>query len=117
VLLGHAQETAAVPDRPMPEPGPPQNIDIPMIEGGNTVGDTLTCTKGNWYGEPTSYAYQWRGDETNVGQGGDSYVVGADDVGRSMTCVVTATNIGGSTQAPPSNAISINPISARRSRS
>jgi hypothetical protein len=41
-------------------------------------------------------------DGADVGDGSNPYVVTADDVGHTMTCVVTATNDTGSTAAPPS---------------
>jgi hypothetical protein len=86
---------------------PPTNIDVPHISGTAAVGATLTCTTGNWTGEPDTYAYQWQSGATNVGGNSPAYVVAPTDAAASITCVVTATNIGGSTAAPPSNAIAI----------
>jgi hypothetical protein len=80
----------------------PANTSVPYAW---QEGDTLNSTMGNWTAEPTSYAYQWQRDGTPVGAGGATYPVGAADVGKSMTCVVTATNPNGSTRAPPSNAV------------
>jgi predicted fused transcriptional regulator/phosphomethylpyrimidine kinase len=57
---------------------------------------------GNWTGEPTSYAYAWQIDGAAAGTGTADYAVQAGDVGKSATCVVTATNAAGSTAAPPS---------------
>ena len=89
---------------------PPANVDVPHVSGTGTVGQTLTCTMGNWdnmgSGE-VSYAYQWQSDGTTDLATGSSYVVAAGDVGHSITCVVTATNALGSTAAPPSNAVSV----------
>jgi len=104
----HKMQNAAVPDRPTPAPGAPTNVDVPHLGGNGAVGETLTCTKGNWHGEPTGYAYAWKSDGAAIaGTTGDSYVVAAGDVGKSITCLVTATNAAGSTQAPPSNAVSV----------
>jgi len=92
------------------DPGPlaaPLNVDVPAVSGNGTVGATLNCTMGNWTGDPTSYAYQWKSDGTDVAGTGDSYVVAAGDAGHGITCVVTATNDAGSTAAPPSNAVAI----------
>jgi hypothetical protein len=94
------------------EPGeaataPPAVVDVPHVAGNGAVGDTLTCTMGNWSGEPTSYGYQWKSDGSADLGTGDTYVVTAGDSGHSITCVVTATNDLGSTEAPPSNAIAI----------
>jgi hypothetical protein len=106
--LRHAQQTAAVPDRPTPAPGAPSNVDVPNLSGNGAVGETLTCTMGNWHGEPTGYAYDWKSDGTAIsGASGNTYVVAAGDAGKSITCVVTATNAAGSTEAPPSNAVQV----------
>jgi len=86
---------------------PPVNRDIPMISGTGSVAATLNCTMGNWDGEPTSYAYQWQANGAPVGTGTASYTTTAGDAGKSIVCVVTATNAAGSTAAPPSNAIAI----------
>jgi hypothetical protein len=85
----------------------PANVDAPAVTGTGTVGETLTVTMGNWTGEPTNYAYQWQRDGMGGLQGSESYVVVDADVGHSITCVVTATNAAGSTEAAPSNAIAV----------
>jgi len=86
---------------------PPAVVDVPHVSGNGAVGDTLTCTMGNWDGVPTSYSYQWKSDgATDLGTG-DTYVVAPSDSGHSLTCIVTATNDLGSTEAPPSNAVAI----------
>ena len=38
---------------------PPVNVDVPYVA---QEGSVLTCTMGNWEGEPSHYAYQWRVD-------------------------------------------------------
>ena len=81
---------------------PPVNVDVPHVQ---QAGDTLTCTMGNWQGEPTSYAYQWQLDGTDITGGTATLPVVAADAGSTATCVVTATNASGSTAAPPSNAL------------
>lgn len=85
----------------------PTNIDVPHVTGDGVVGEVLTCTTGNWNGEPTSYSYQWLSDAIQVGTNSDAYTVAGSDAGQSLTCVVTATNAGGSTVAPPSNAVAV----------
>jgi hypothetical protein len=85
--------------------GRPTNVDIPFVSGTGDVGSSLNCTMGNWTGEPTGYVGKWMSDGTvEVGTGAD-YVVADTDVGHSLTCVVTATNVLGEGTAPPSNAI------------
>lgn len=90
-----------------PAPGAPTNRDVPHLQGNGAVGEVLTCTKGNWNGEPTGYAYAWKSNTAAVGGTGDTYTVAESDAGHSITCVVTATNAAGSTTAPPSNAVHV----------
>ena len=93
-----------------PDPAP-VNVDVPMASGTGTVDSMLNCTMGNWQymeTDPHSYAYQWKNDGNDALNGTNAnYIVVTGDRGHSMTCVVTATNASGSTDAPPSNAIAI----------
>ena len=82
----------------------PVNVDVPYAY---QEGNVVNCTMGNWTNEPDSYAYQWKSGPTNIGAGGPSYIVTSADVGRTVNCVVTATNPGGSVSAPPSNSVTI----------
>ncbi len=84
-------------------PAAPVNRDVPYV---SQDGETLHCTMGNWTGEPTSYAYAWQ-DVAGPTSDTDSYTIVADDTGHVITCVVTATNDVGSTEAPPSNGVTI----------
>lgn len=87
---------------------PPVNVDVPHVSGNGVAGEVLNCTMGNWDNTPTSYAYQWQSDGMDVAAAsGDTYTVDPADQGKSITCVVTATNSAGSTEAPPSNAVVI----------
>jgi hypothetical protein len=79
----------------------------PYVDGTGTVGMVLTCTMGTWTGEPTSYAYKWLRDNTPVISIDSKYTIVAADSGHGITCVVTATNIGGSTDSPPSNKVDV----------
>jgi hypothetical protein len=88
----------------------PINTDVPYVF---QEGDLLTCTMGTWTGEPTSYAYQWALDGTAAGDGSETLTVTVDDVGRTATCVVSATNDLGTTEAPPSNAHIVTDVAAR----
>lgn len=81
---------------------PPVNLYVPQASQENGV---VNCTMGEWAGEPSSYAYAWQSDGADVGDGTNPYPVTADDVGKTVTCVVTATNAGGATAAPPSNGV------------
>lgn len=86
----------------LPPQAPPVNVDVPHVLQDS---DTLTCTMGNWEGEPTAYEYQWiRDDDTVIGTGA-SYLVTPDDIGTTVVCIVTASNAAGATEAPPSNGV------------
>jgi hypothetical protein len=77
----------------------PVNVAVPAVTQDDVL---LNCTMGEWSGEPTSYAYQWQIDGADAGLDAASYITTTDDVGKTATCVVTATNATGSTAAPPS---------------
>jgi hypothetical protein len=82
-----------------PPTDPPVNTAVPHV---SQDGELLNCTMGEWEGTPTAYAYQWQLDGATVGTGGATYTVLPADVGLTATCIVTATNALGSTEAPPS---------------
>jgi hypothetical protein len=81
---------------------PPVNTTVPYV---SQTGIVLNCTMGTWSGEPTSYAYQWQLDGAEIGSDAPDYTTSPGEVGKTATCVVTATNLGGSTAAPPSNGV------------
>jgi len=87
-------------------PAAPVNTLLPNVTGVAIVGDILTTDDGTWTGSPTSYAYQWKRGATNIGTNANTYTLVNADAGQSITCVVTATNGGGSTPAT-SNAVQI----------
>jgi hypothetical protein len=102
-----ARDAGLQPDRPV-------NTAVPAVMPQTAnVGDALTCTMGEWTGEPDSYTYSWRhaGDPAEIATG-DSYTTVAGDAGTSVQCVVTATNSAGSTAASASNAVAV-PTAAR----
>ena len=87
---------------------PPVNTSAPAVTGTGTVGNTLSCTQGNWTYVPTAYAYQWRRNGVNIGGAtAATYLLQAADSGTNITCSVTATNAAGSTVAPISKAIAV----------
>jgi len=100
----HAAEIAALTGAMIGAQGPPVNVDVPLV---TQAGATLSCTMGNWTGEPTSYAYAWHNDGVANGGTGAMYSVAPEDSGHNLACVVTATNALGSTNAPMSNAVAI----------
>ena len=87
----------------------PVNTIAPVISGTATLGSTLTSTTGTWTGLPTpSYTYQWyRGESIISGATNSTYVTVVADSIASITCVVTATNLAGSSNAT-SNALTMN---------
>lgn len=78
---------------------PPVNTVAPAISGTEMEGETLTCSQGTWTGEGTiTYAYQWERSGTPIGGAtSTTYVLTAADVGETLTCVVSASNAGGTT--------------------
>ncbi|WP_316214306.1 hypothetical protein [Bradyrhizobium sp. SZCCHNR2032] len=78
----------------------PTNTALPAITGPSLVGGTLRASQGSWSGSPSTYAYQWKSNGTNIpGATTSSYVTQAGDVGNSITCTVTASNGWGSASA------------------
>lgn len=68
---------------------------LPEITGTKTEGQTLTCSTGTWSNTPDAYAYQWnRGGSPIIGATASTRVLSAADVGFTMTCTVTARNLG-----------------------
>ena len=61
---------------------------------------------GNWNNEPTTYAYAWKLDGTAASTDVTQPVT-VDDVGKLATCIVTATNLAGSTAAPETDPLEI----------
>ncbi|HEY0902813.1 MAG TPA: Ig-like domain repeat protein [Marmoricola sp.] len=68
----------------------------PTIGGTPAVGRTLTVDPGSWgTGETPTYTYQWRRDASDIaGATAATHVVTTDDVGHTLTVVVTATRPG-----------------------
>lgn len=75
----------------------PANSTIPVLTGSGRLGTVLTCSKGSWTHIPTKYAFQWKRDGVNItGATNAHYLVATADMGHSLTCAVTASNLGGS---------------------
>jgi hypothetical protein len=87
----------------------PEVVTEPFVSGTPPYaqGSTLNCTMGNWSNVPVSYAYQWQRDGVNiVGATTNSRILAAADVGgHDLSCIVTATNAGGSSLPSASNII------------
>lgn len=83
----------------------PANTSVPVVSGTAAVGSTLTSSTGTWTGtDPITFAYQWQRGTTNIsGATSSSYLIQAGDAGSTLRCVVTATNVAGSTSANSAN--------------
>lgn len=79
---------------------PPVSTVDPAITGTASVGQTLTVSDGTWVGTPTiTYQWQWAHISANIYNANtNSYSIVAEDQGRSLTCIVTATSNSGITQ-------------------
>ncbi len=87
--------------------GPPTLSGSPTLSGATNPGDTLTCSRGTWTGNPTGYSYSWyRNGTLLAGFSGSTYTLGTLDEGTTLACGVTATNSAGSASAT-SNAVTI----------
>jgi GH25 family lysozyme M1 (1,4-beta-N-acetylmuramidase) len=85
----------------------PAATSAPAVIGTPQAGQVLTSSVGTWTGAPTSFAYQWqRCGATGtpcvaiVGANASSYTLTPDDIGATISLVVTATGTGGSTSVP-----------------
>lgn len=70
---------------------------LPAISGTANVGEILTVTSGTWSGSPTiSYQWQWAHIRANIHNANtNTYTIANEDLGQSVTCMVTATSSGG----------------------
>ena len=79
---------------------PPMNTAPPTVDGTATEGLALTASAGVWAGTtPIAYGYQWRRcDSTGFsctdvsGRTAATYVLGADDVGKTLRISVSGAN-------------------------
>ena len=78
----------------------------PAVTGEATAGQQLTSSVGTWSGSPTSFAYQWRRCDVSgstctaiTGATQSAYTLTPDDIGATLSLVVTATSSGGSQAA------------------
>ena len=90
-----------VVNKPQPEPsGMPLNIEAPLIPRPTyTVGEMPNVNDGTWTGIlPITFSYQWKRNGIDIiGETNNEYTTVLADLGQTITCLVTATNIVGST--------------------
>ncbi len=92
-----AQEFAASVDNPSSTA--PRSLSRPAISGTAKIGSRLSCSRGSWSRTPTTYAYQWMRNATDIpGATSSSYLLQAADLGANLSCRVTATNAAGSAE-------------------
>ncbi|HET9114827.1 MAG TPA: GH25 family lysozyme [Gaiellaceae bacterium] len=84
----------------------PTSVTPPQIAGTAQVGQILAASVGAWTGAPKTFAYRWRRcNAAGVScvaiphAVGSRYTLTPDDVGSTLSLVVTATGPGGSTSA------------------
>lgn len=84
----------------------PANLKPPVVSGAAQVGQTLTGSVGTWTGAPNTFTYRWR----RCNAAGASCValphaanakrtLTPDDIGSTLSLVVTATGAGGAASA------------------
>ena len=97
---GAATGAPAIGPVTVPPPPAPTNTTAPTITGTPDVGDTVSCNPGTWTGSPT-FSYTWELDGTVIpGATTSTYTIPTTAAGGKLTCVVSATNTGGSATAP-----------------
>lgn len=85
----------------VPPAGPPVSTVPPALTGDPHKGSVLTCSTGEWTESPTTFAWRWLRDDVVIpDEIGQTYPVTGEDVGTSLSCIVTATNELGSAEAP-----------------
>ncbi len=85
----------------------PAATSAPTVSGTPQAGQTLLLAVGTWTGSPTAFSYQWRRCSATgtqcvaiLGAATSTYTLTPDDIGATISPVVTATGRGGSTSAP-----------------
>lgn len=81
-------------------PAPPRNLTLPKVSapGAFAPGTVLSCDRGSWTASPTSYRYEWLLDGVASGPPADAstLTLAAGQIGKKISCRVTATNQNGS---------------------
>jgi hypothetical protein len=104
---GSATGESAATEAIRPGAGPPVNALPPTMAGVLQPAGRLTARPGTWSGSP-AFAYQWQRSTDGgstwadlAGAVGQTYTVGASDVGAAVRVMVTAVNSSGSARAAP----------------
>jgi hypothetical protein len=98
--------TAAVSPAGTSPAARPTNLKPPQILGKAQDGQVLTSSVGTWTGSPTKFTYRWRRCNATATSCiaiphaiGPHRTLTPDDIGSTLSLVVTATGKGGSTSA------------------
>ena len=98
--------TAAVAPAGSSSAAQPTNLKPPQIDGDAQVGQVLTSSVGTWTGSPTKFTYRWRRCNASGASclaiprsTGPRRTLTPDDIGSTLSLVVTATGKGGSASA------------------
>lgn len=95
-------------DRPT---APPAHLDEPSAY---QEGVSIYCTMSNWDAPPTSYNYQWRRNGSPLqGETRDRYDTVSADTGQTLDCVLTCTNMAGSTSVTSNGVLVEAPAGSR----
>lgn len=85
----------------------PAALTQPTVAGTAQAGQVLTGSVGTWSGSPSVFSYQWQRCDASAanclaiaGAGAPTYTLTPDDIGATLSLVVTATGPGGETAAP-----------------
>jgi len=90
----------------------PQNTSAPQISGSAARGQTVTCSDGSFTDTPT-FTRQWlRAGQPIAAATATAYTLTAADVGRQITCRVTATGTNASTSADSAAIVPVDPAQA-----
>jgi GH25 family lysozyme M1 (1,4-beta-N-acetylmuramidase) len=100
------EPTAAVAPAGTSPAARPTNLKPPEISGKAQAGQALTSSVGTWTGSPTKFAYRWRRCNASGASciaiphaTGPRRTLTPDDIGSTLSLVVTATGKGGAASA------------------
>jgi 5'-nucleotidase len=93
-------------------------VKAPRIKGDAEVGKTLRVDPGKWSVKKPELSYQWLRDGQPIeGATGDRYEVTADDIGASLSVVVTASKEGYANGSAETAAVTVDKLDSRVSAS
>lgn len=88
--------------------GAPANTVAPVISGTAQEDQILISTTGTWSNDPVSFTFQWQRNTSNIsGAINSNYTVVAADVGSTLRCVITATNVVSAVSANSANTATV----------